>query len=124
MKRCRTLPMIAAVLFLVGTPVAVSAAGQGITPPGTYDFQYRELKAPPKISMKLMILRNRIAAQKLTYEVGYTAAMDFELEQITGLSVPANFEQEIQSRNLLAARRLKELPAVTVPSCSKDSARF
>jgi C1A family cysteine protease len=124
MKHCRTLPMIAAVLFLVGTPVAVSAAGQGITPPGTYDFQYRELKAPPKISMKLMILRNRIAAQKLTYEVGYTAAMDFELEKLVGLSVPANFEQEIQSRNLLAARRLKELPAVTAPKCSKTAPSF
>ena len=124
MKRCRMLLIIAAVLFLVGTPIAVSAAEQKITPPGTYDFKYRELKAPPKVSMKLMILRNRIAAQKLTYEVGYTAAMDIELEKLVGLSIPANFEQEIQSRNLLAARRLKELPAVTMPSCSKTAPSF
>jgi cathepsin L len=124
MKRCRMLLIIAAVVFLVGTPIAVSAAEQNITPPGTYDFKYRELKAPPKISMKLMILRNRIAAQKLTYEVGYTAAMDFELEKLVGLSIPANFEQEIQSRNLLAARRLKELPAVTMPPCSKTAPSF
>jgi cathepsin L len=72
----------------------------------------------------LLILRNRIAAQKLTYEVGYTAAMDFDLEHITGLSVPANFEQELQSRNVLAARRLKELPAVTAPLCSKTAPIF
>ena len=124
MKRCRMPLIIAAVLFLVGTPFIVSAAEQNITPPGTYDFKYRELKAPPKVSMKLMILRNRIAAQKLTYEVGSTAAMDFALEQITGLSVPADFEQELQSRNVRAAQRLKELPTAVSSSCSKSAPRF
>jgi len=89
MIRCRSLLIIAAILSCVWIPVPVSAAEQNITPPGTYDFKYRELKAPPKVSMKLMILRNRIAAQKLTYEVGYTAAMDFELEKLVGLSIPA-----------------------------------
>jgi len=127
MKRYRTLLTIALVLFFVGIPLVLSAAEQRITPLGVaFDFQAREMKAPPHISSKLMQLRNQIAAQKLSFEVGYTAAMDFDLEKLASLKVPTNLAQQISAQNAFAVRRLKELPTMApiITSCSSTASSF
>lgn len=125
MKRYRTLLTIALVLFFVGIPIILSAAERSrITPLGVaFDFKARELKAPPNVSAKLMELRNQIRAQKLTFEVGYTAAADFKLEQLATLKAPTNLAQQISAQNAIALVRLRELPAVAA-ICSSTAPSF
>jgi C1A family cysteine protease len=127
MKRYRTLLTIALVLFFVGIPLVLSAAEQRITPRGVaFDYKARELKAPPHIVSKLTQLRNQITTQKLSFKVGYTAAMDFDLAKLASLKVPTNLAQQIRAQNALAVQRLKELPKMTpiITSCSSTGSRF
>jgi cathepsin L len=124
MKRYRTLCIIALILFFVGIPILLSAAEQRITPPSVaFDYKARELKAPPHIVSKLTQLRNQIAAQKLSFKVGYTAAMDFDLAKIAVLKVPPNLAQLVSAQNKIAEERLKELPPVP-PACSASLSSF
>ena len=124
MKRYRTLFIVALILFFVGIPILLSAAGQRILPPGVaFDYKARELKAPPHIVSKLTQLRSQIAAQKLSFKVGYTAAMDFDLAKIAVLKVPPNLAQLVSAQNKIAEERLKELPPFP-PACSASSSSF
>jgi cathepsin L len=124
MKRYRTLCIVLVILFFVGIPVLLSAAEQRITPPGVaFDYKARELKAPPHIVSKLNQLRNQIAAQKLSFKVGYTGAMDFDLAKLAALKVSPNFGQMVREQNALAIKRLKELPVVS-PVCSYQAPSF
>jgi C1A family cysteine protease len=127
MKRYRTPFIIALILFFVGIPILLSAADQRITSPGVaFDYKARELKAPPHIASKLTQLRSQIATQKLSFKVGYTAAMDFDLAKIAVLKVPTNLAKQISAQNALAVKRLKELPKMTpiVTTCSSTGSRF
>lgn len=136
MKYYRKLLIMVLILLFVGMPVIVSAAAdvrmmrtapmaQKITPPGVaIEYKQRELNAPPQIVNKLAQLRQQIAAQRLTFEVGYTAAADFPLEQLATLKVPGNLVQQISAQNAIAMQRLKQLPVITMPSCSAGAASF
>ena len=99
MKRYRTLLVITLILFFVGIPVLLSAAERlKITPPGAFNLQERELKAPLAIKNKLQALRDQIAAQKLNFEIGYTAAADFDLAQLAALKAPPDLDRKMQHR--------------------------
>ena len=127
MKHYRMFLAIVLVLFFLGIPLVLSAAEQRITPLGVaFDYKARELKAPPHISSKLMQLRNQIATQKLSFQVGYTAAMDFDLVKIAVLKVPPNLAQQIRAQNALAVKRVKEIQKITpiITSCSSTGSRF
>jgi cathepsin L len=108
----------------VGIPILLSAAEQRITPPVVaFDYKARELKAPPHIVSKLTQLRSQIATQKLSFKVGYTAAMDFDLAKIAVLKVPPNLAQLASAQNKIAEERLKELPPLP-PACSTSLSSF
>jgi cathepsin L len=127
MKRYRTLFLVMLILFFVGIPLLLSAAEQRITPIGVaFDYKARELKAPPHILSRLTQLRNQIASQKLSFQIGYTAAMDFDLAKIAVLKVPTNLAQQINAQNAIAVQRVKELPKMTpiITSCSSTGSRF
>lgn len=90
------------------------------------DWQAREVKASPAIKQNLTSLRAHILSEKLTYQVGYTEAMDKSLAQLTGLKVPANVAQlatQVNARaiNFMkideAARVRYKIPPIVV-SCS------
>jgi cathepsin L len=58
--------------------------------------------APPQIVQRLNALQAQIAQRHLTFTVGYTTAMDYPLEQITGAREPANYAQRGPSQNAFA----------------------
>jgi cathepsin L len=124
MKRYRTFFIVTLILLFVGIPILLSAADQRITPPGVaFDYKARELKAPPHIVSKLTQLRSQIATQKLSFKVGYTEVMDFDLKKLAALKVPTNFAQMVNSQNVVALRRLKNLPVIA-PVCSTTASSF
>lgn len=102
------------------------------------DLAQRELKAPPQIKARLADLRQTIQARKFTFQVGYTRAMDFPLQQLTGDIIPPNIQQIARARNTQAEQLLKldraalseftrvhpgKLPELTL-SCNANSNAF
>jgi hypothetical protein len=92
-----------------------------ITPPKGYER--RELAAPNKIKSALADLRSEAAAKGWTFEVGYTTAMEYSIEQITGLEPPDDWlesakEQDLQAQPLEARKR------VFLGKCAADAAAF
>lgn len=70
-----------------------------ITPPDmNIDYQYRELNAPLDIAEELQSLREIIKQYELHFQIGYTAAMDFPINTITGLVPPPNLENIIKNQ--------------------------
>lgn len=102
---------------------------------GAQDFYIdREKQAPVKVSQNLKVLRQQIAQKQFQFTVGYTTAMDFSLEQLTGLKVDENYLKEAGEQNKLSEqlnqtddqeykrneKRIKKDPAlegVSVDSC-------
>lgn len=76
-----------------------------ITP--SLDYRKRELSASEEIRSVLLALREEAEQNKWTFEVGYTHAMDWKIEQITGLKVPENFLDAAKKQNVLAKALIK-----------------
>ena len=97
-----------------------------ITPRGqTINFTRREQAAPAQIKNTLKTLRLQISQQKLTFKVGYTTALDFRIEQITGLKLPGNLSQVAKAQNVKAANILKKYKVIKkLPSCSTSARSF
>ena len=68
-----------------------------ITP--SVDMQKRELEAPAKVKAALAALRGEAAQKGWSFEVGYTAAMDFKIREITGLKPPKNWRKKAEEQN-------------------------
>lgn len=62
-------------------------------------YQTRESAAPEAVKEKLGVLRAHVSERQLTFQVGYTTAMEFDLEQITGLVEPPDLESRITMQN-------------------------
>jgi len=89
------------------------------------DYEQRELQASPAILLELKNFRQEIKAKKLTFQVGYTIAMDFELEEITGLKVPPNLPELIKKQNALVKEFLERRPLLkTEPVDCAKARRF
>jgi hypothetical protein len=66
---------------------------------GDQDFYaVREKGAPPEIQRRLDQLRREIKAQGLTFEVGYTTALDRRLAELVGTKVPRDLGPELRSK--------------------------
>lgn len=70
-------------------------------------FKQRELMAPPQIKEQLNSFRQFIAARRLNFTVGFTTALERNLQQITGDMIPSNMAQIAQRQNALADQLLK-----------------
>lgn len=66
----------------------------------------REGRASPEVKAKLEALRQRIGREKLTFEVGYTTALDQSPATLTGLQVPANPLAGARQHNEKAIKRV------------------
>lgn len=115
--------------FLVLAVMPNAYAGQPlklITPPDTViEYEQRELRASPAIKSQLAFLRSMIKEKGWTFEVGYTTAMDYAIEKITGLEVPSDFLELMRKQNIVASRLLdKELTEELLGKCSATAARF
>jgi cathepsin L len=102
------------------------------------DFAQRERMAPAAIRAQLAELRSQIQSQRLTFEVGYTTALDRRIEQLAGLRPPANLQAQANKQNALADQLLRidnasrdeyaklnprKLPELTL-SCSSSASAF
>jgi len=66
------------------------------------DYQRREQQASSQIKATLRELRANIQSHRLTFQVGYTTALDRQLDQLAGLRLPANLAQVAEKQNALA----------------------
>jgi len=121
MKRYRIFQLFMTMLLTFGMLQSVWAGP--ITPKKmVVDYNKREQKAPEKIKEKLKSMRTHIKAKKLTFNVGYTTALDFSKNQITGAKVPADLPKLAKEQNVLAAKFLKSAPSLKeVPTCSASA---
>lgn len=88
-------------------------------------YQERELTAPAEIKSGLEALRNEISSKKYSFQVGYTKAMDYRIEQITGLKVPPDLDERIRKQNIEVESQVEKLTAATVQgACSNTAASF
>jgi cathepsin L len=71
------------------------------------DYERREAQASPQIKAVLSELRSNIQAQRLTFQVGYTEALDRPLNQLAGLKLPADLPALAQKQNALADQLMR-----------------
>jgi cathepsin L len=128
MKLRRTFFSFAFLALFIGIACGVSEGqvGAPITPKGVQIiFAKREMQAQLQIRTLLQNLRQDISIRRLSFQVGYTTALDFKIAQITGAVVPPNFAQLVPQQNAAALQILKALKAPTpVPACSPDASSF
>jgi len=86
-------------------------------------FRQRELTAAPDVKGRLQTLRTQITTRKYTFQVGYTRAMDYRLEQLAGLVPPPNLRDRIQEKRR-AMRAIAAAPPVAVAGCSAVASSF
>jgi cathepsin L len=120
------LSMVLAIALLQGLATAQTArVPRPITPiAGPLDPAEREIGAPPAILTQLATLRETIQSQGLTFQVGYSAGLDFPVEEITGLQPPANLFDLMQrraderARNGLRTSAQPQMAAVASPDAT------
>lgn len=61
------------------------------------DYRAREHLASAELRDRLAALRDQATTEGWTFEVGYTAAMDYPLEAITGMRPPENWLEEARA---------------------------
>lgn len=92
-----------------------------ISPTG--DYSKRESAAPSKIAKRLSTLREQAASESWTFEVGYTAALDFSLPQITGMVPPDDWQEQARQQNEVAESMMVAMPP-SVGACDATAASF
>src|ERR1700738_5149064 len=70
------------------------------------DYGQRERQAPAEIKQRLGTLRQEIKAKKLTFEVGYTTALDESLDKLAGTRAPADLPEQAKRQNEIGAKLL------------------
>ena len=78
---------------------------KSITPPD--DYLRREQLASQQVRDMLDTLRSEKEIDNWTFDVGCTTAMEFEIEQITGLQVPENLLKKAKKQNRIAKSQIK-----------------
>jgi cathepsin L len=100
-----------------------SMATISITP--SQNYSKRELAASSKVKSTLTALRSEKAKEKWTFEVGYTTALDFQIDQITGLKPPANWLDLARQQNIQAnAMMLVGQKPLFLGKCVAGDAQF
>jgi len=96
-------------LAAAGLLSGATIAGQKPIPQATKPVVYgqRESAAAPEVKQRLTTLRERIKTENLTFEVGYTTALDKPLERLAGTRAPADLKEKAKVQNDLAAKLLK-----------------
>ena len=69
-------------------------------------YTRREKAAHPAIQQRLEQIRKEIKAQGLTFEVGYTTALDRRLVELVGTKAPSDLAAQATKQNDLAAKLL------------------
>ena len=94
-------PILAGALF---APIPAMGQIKHFEPKPNLQLKTRELSAPGGVKNRLEGLRSEIRSKGLTFEVGYTQAMDTPLAQLTGLKVPFDAAARASAHAPIAAR--------------------
>jgi C1A family cysteine protease len=87
------------------------------------DYEQRELIASSEIKAQLAALRDEAEEKQWTFEVGYTTAMDFAIEELAGLKPPDNWRDLAKQQNDMA--QVLKLPTpVSLGACVANAAQF
>lgn len=94
-----------------------------ITP--SLDYQQREQAAPSEVRSRIASLRSESASKKWTFQVGYTTALDFSIDEITGLKPPDDLLDRAKQQNEVARALLKkEQKPLFLGQCAADASQF
>jgi C1A family cysteine protease len=93
---------------------------------GTVEYyQQREKDASPQIKAQLQEFRQQIRMKGYTFEVGYTDAMKFRIEQITGLVVPPDLDELIKKQKEISQKpAVKKMISAVSEACSATSSNY
>ena len=89
------------------TPRPVPAAARVDQRVRVVNYRARETAAASQLRARLTALRQQVEANRLTFRVGYTTAMDIPLEKLAGTRAPQDLAQAAERQNSLAARLLE-----------------
>lgn len=92
-----------------------------ITP--SLNYEKRERIASDKIRADLAALRKEAADRQWTFDVGYTTAMDFAIEKITGLKPPAEWMAKAKETVSMAGPN-EETKRMFLGQCVANAAKF
>ena len=128
MKNIRLLSVILLVI-VIGVCSQFESKAQGqltkIQQDNLKFYQQREMTSSPQIKTKLQNMRDLIKAKKYSFEAGYTTAMDYTIEQITGLVVPPDLDEKIRKQNESAEKTMRMQKVSTTPgTCSATASNF
>jgi cathepsin L len=88
-------------------------------------YKQRELGASAEIKSKLETLREEIRSKNYTFQVGFTEAMQYTIEQITGLVAPPNLPEMIRKQKAISEKLLiKEMASKIAATCSASASEF
>ena len=109
MKTTRFSPTFVVLILLAGMLLVFPPNAQVQRRPTGQEINYdlRERTAPAEIKRELTDLRQQIETRKLKFKVGYTKAMDYRLDQLTGDIIPDDMPERAKRQNVMAARLLK-----------------
>ena len=120
MKRYRILQISLIIVLLLGW-----FQGAPIGQEQERFYLQREGRASEEIKLKLQGLRKEIRDKKYIFQVGYTKAMDYKIELITGLVEPPNLSEQIGKQNLAAEKLLNQKFISKVAGvCSSSASSF
>jgi cathepsin L len=69
-------------------------------------YAQREQTAPAEVKAKISSLRAQVVERKLTFNIGYTEALDKSLENLAGTRAPANLPSLAAKQNQIASQML------------------
>lgn len=109
------------ILCVLTSGAALSADEPHAAPPAIGYAQREAQGVPPAIQKQLDAMRRQIAAQKLTFTVGYTAAMDIPL---TTLAPPRLPEEAPEPAARSGAEGQQAAQTVALTGCNASAAAF
>jgi cathepsin L len=115
--------LLSALLMMGGQQEAQQSSGAET---GTVEFyKQREVEASPQIKAQLQEFRQQIRMKSYTFKVGYTDAMNFRIEQITGLIVPPNLDELIRKQKEISQKpAVKKMISGVSETCSSTSSSY
>ena len=109
MKSYRFLIALAFLFLSLGGVIGFSSNGHQTIPQerSQIDYKQRESRAPAEVKKRLRELREQIKARNLTFEVGYTTAMDESLEKLAGTKAPPDLPAQARRQYDLGVKLLR-----------------
>jgi cathepsin L len=86
--------------------------------------QKRIIAAPSDVKVRIQDVLREASQKKVRFGVGYTAALNFKLEQLAGTRIPENFLEIAKSQNEFAEQARRFTKGLVLPKCSPSAAKF